>query len=76
MVQINLQGQVTIPPELQEKLGLQPGTEVELEVVGDALQLRKTATLNRGQQLIAALRGKATHQLTTDDIMSLSRGDN
>jgi AbrB family looped-hinge helix DNA binding protein len=42
MVQINRQGQVTIPPELQEQLGLLPGVEVQLEVVGDALQKRYT----------------------------------
>jgi bifunctional DNA-binding transcriptional regulator/antitoxin component of YhaV-PrlF toxin-antitoxin module len=37
MAQINLQGQITIPPELQAQLGLQPGTDVQLEVVGSSL---------------------------------------
>lgn len=30
-------GQVTIPPELREQLGLHPGTVIELEAVGGKL---------------------------------------
>jgi antitoxin component of MazEF toxin-antitoxin module len=74
MVQINQQGQMTLPPELQEQLGLLSGPEVQLEVVGNVLQLRRKDTPSRGKQLIAALRGKATSQLTTAEMMDLSRG--
>ncbi len=71
---IDGEGQVAIPPDIREQLGLLPGTEVQLEVVGDALQLRKKSTPSRGAQLVAALRGRATSSLSTDEIMQLTRG--
>jgi len=52
---------------------LLPGTEIQLEVIGDILQIRKPRTLSRGKQLIAAIRGKATSRLTTNDIMQATR---
>lgn len=74
-IQINPQGQITIPPEIQQQLGLIPGTEVHLEVVGDGLQVRKKPTLSRGALLVEALRGKATKLINTHEIMQLTRGD-
>jgi AbrB family looped-hinge helix DNA binding protein len=71
-MKINTEGQITIPPEIQEQLGLFPSTEIQLEVIGDTLHIRKP-TLNRGTQIIANLRGKATRTLSTDDIMQLTR---
>ena len=41
--------------------------------MGNTLQIRKPRTLSRGTQLIAAIRGKATSHLTTNDIMQLTR---
>jgi bifunctional DNA-binding transcriptional regulator/antitoxin component of YhaV-PrlF toxin-antitoxin module len=44
-MQITADGQIAIPPEMQQQLGLQPGTEVNLEIVGSTLHLtRKDAT--------------------------------
>ena len=40
-MKISPNGQITIPPDIQEKLGLLPGTEIQLEVIGDILQIRK-----------------------------------
>ena len=74
-MKISPNGQITIPPDLQKQLGLLPGTEIQLEVIGDALQIRKPRTPCRGKQLIAAIRGKATSRLTTNDIMQVTRGD-
>jgi antitoxin PrlF len=74
-MKINPNGQITIPPDIQEQLGLLPGTEIQLEVIGDTLQLRKQPLPNQEAELIAALRGKATRSLTTDDIMQLTRAD-
>jgi AbrB family looped-hinge helix DNA binding protein len=75
MTQINPQGQITIPPDLQKLLGLFPGTEVQIQVIGDTLQLRKSNAHNRGSLLIERMRGKATSRLGTDDIMHLTRGE-
>lgn len=72
-MQVNTQGQITIPPDIRDQLGLLPGTEVQLEVVGDALQLRKKSVPGRGRLLVESIRGKATTQLSTDEIMQLTR---
>jgi len=72
-MQINSEGQITIPADVRERLGLLPGTEVQLEVVGDILQLRKQPVGDHGTQLIQSLRGKATRDLTTDQIMQITR---
>ena len=44
-MKITPEGQVTIPVEIRDKLGLIPNTEVEFEVIGDAIYLKK-AKLN------------------------------
>ncbi|NEQ66883.1 MAG: AbrB/MazE/SpoVT family DNA-binding domain-containing protein [Symploca sp. SIO2D2] len=74
-MKIDIDGKITIPPDIQNQLGLQPGTEIQLEVVGNTLQIRKLQASSRGRQIIAALRGKATNRLTTNDIMQLTRED-
>jgi bifunctional DNA-binding transcriptional regulator/antitoxin component of YhaV-PrlF toxin-antitoxin module len=74
-MKIDTDGKIAIPPDVQEQLGFQPGTEVQLEVMGDILQIRKPKSPNQGRQLIAAIRGKATSRLTTNDIMQLTRED-
>ena len=72
-IKINAEGQITIPPAIREQLGFLPGTEIHLEIVGDTLELRRKSTSNRGIQLVAAMRGKATSKLRTDEIMQLTR---
>lgn len=73
-IQINPQGQITIPPEIQQQLGLIPGTEVHLEIVGDGFQVRKKPAQGRGTLLVEALRGKAIKLMNTHEIMQLTRG--
>lgn len=67
-------GQITIPQEFREKLGLLPHSEVEFELDGDAVRVRKARqSTRRGQALISRMRGTATTRLTTDEIMALTR---
>ncbi|KYC37350.1 transcriptional regulator [Scytonema hofmannii PCC 7110] len=70
---INTNGQIAIPSNIQEQLGLLPGTAIQIEVIGDTLHLRKQPDLSRGAQLIAIMRGKATREQSTDEIMQLTR---
>ncbi len=71
---ITSKGQVTIPIEIRNKLGLLPDTEVEFSIENDAVVLRKTGkTSVRGKRLIQAMRGKATTGMSTDEIMALTR---
>lgn len=72
-MEVTQDGKIAIPAEIQEQLGLLPGTEVELQVVGNTLQLQKKQQTGRGQALIDQMRGKATVNLKTDEIMELTR---
>jgi AbrB family looped-hinge helix DNA binding protein len=77
-MRLTSKGQVTIPSEIRERLGLHPNAEVEFEVHGDAVLVRKATQptgLTRGQMLIAHMRGRGTRRLTTDEIMQLTRGE-
>ncbi|MFM7450565.1 MAG: hypothetical protein ACKO24_18435 [Leptolyngbyaceae cyanobacterium] len=72
-MEVTPDGKIAIPTEIQEQLGLIPGTEIELKVVGNILQLQKKEHPGRGQSFIDLMRGKATASLTTDDTMQLTR---
>ena len=74
-MRLTSKGQVTIPLEIREELGLLPHTEVEFEVDGDAVKVRKTAgSRRRGRDLVARMHGRGRTRLTTDEILSLTRG--
>jgi AbrB family looped-hinge helix DNA binding protein len=78
-MRITTKGQVTIPQEIREELGLLPNTEVTFDVVDGEVRLRKARRrgkrLSRGDGVVARLRGMpASNKLTTDEIMALMRG--
>jgi AbrB family looped-hinge helix DNA binding protein len=73
-MRLTSKGQVTIPLEIRERLGLLPHTEVEFEVEGDAVKLRKARrSRERGRRLVERMRGRGTRRLTTDEILALTR---
>lgn len=80
-MRITAKGQVTIPVHIREQAGLLPDTEVEFAYEGEgAVRLfrarKKTKKASRGKRLVEHLK---THggdvQLTTDEILALTRGD-
>jgi len=75
-MRITSKGQVTIPKGIRTAAGLLPHTEVEFVVSRGQVVLRKRPgkTL-RGARLVAALRGRGTVKMTTDEIMALTRGE-
>jgi AbrB family looped-hinge helix DNA binding protein len=75
-VKITSKGQVTIPQEIRERLGLLPYSEVEFEIDGDSVRIRKAGKrMSRGEAIVAHLRGRGTTRMTTDEIMALTRGE-
>lgn len=69
-------GQVTIPIEIRRQLGIVPDTEVEFEIVGDTVVIRKGKVQSRrGLALVRRLRGRATVAMSTDEILALTRGN-
>ena len=74
-MRITSKGQVTIPQEIRERLGLLPDTEVVSEVVGTSVRLRRSpGASGRGAAVVARLRGRSRSRLTTDQILALTRG--
>ena len=74
-MRITSKGQVTIPVEIREKLGLLPDTDVEFEMEGNTVCLKKAVKPSRrGRELISRMRGRGTSRMSTDEIMKLTRG--
>ena len=75
-MRVTEKGQVTIPKELRDALGIGAGTEVEFERRKDVIVVRKvTRTATRGAQLVDRMRGRGDVDMTTDQIMALTRAD-
>lgn len=74
-MKVTTKGQVTIPVEIRERLGMHPNTEVEFAIEGDRAVIRKARKgTGRGARIVAGMLGKATVKMTTDQIMALTRG--
>jgi AbrB family looped-hinge helix DNA binding protein len=74
-MKITTKGQVTIPADIRHELGLLPYTEVEFEISGNAVLIRKAEqNRRRGRRLIEHLRGRGDVRMSTDEILKLTRG--
>jgi AbrB family looped-hinge helix DNA binding protein len=74
-VRITSKGQVTIPLEVRQATGLLPNCEVEFEVRGAKVIMRKAAgQARRGESVVRRLRGRGSVKMSTDEILSLTRG--
>ena len=74
-MRLTSKGQVTIPQEIREVLGLLPHSEVEFEVDGDSVRIRKARkSQSRGAAIVGRLRGTATTGLSTHEILKHTRG--
>lgn len=73
-MKLNSKGQVTIPADLRHRFGFSAGDEVEVVEDGNALRIvHAEPTQSRGGRIVARMRGRATTQLTTDELMALLR---
>jgi len=74
-MRITSKGQVSIPIEIRERMGLLPNTEVRFEVEGNAVRiLCEEKAGGRGQRLLERMRGKAISGMSTEEIMALEGG--
>ena len=74
-MKITTKGQVTIPQEIRERLGLLPHTEVDFEVRDDVVVLKKAEIRRRGRKVVEHLRGRGDVRMSTDEILALTRGE-
>jgi antitoxin PrlF len=71
-MRVTTKGQVTIPLEVRRALGIHPGSDVqfELEERGARLLVDQHAAVAE----IARMRGSGSGELSTDEILALTRG--
>jgi AbrB family looped-hinge helix DNA binding protein len=78
-MQITSKGQVTIPQEIRNRLGLLPHTQVEFELAGNHARIRKArrppGDSARARLTLEVLRGTADTRMSTDEILALTRGE-
>lgn len=73
-MRVTEKGQVTIPKELRDALGIGAGTEVDFERRNETIVVRKVSDgPTRGRRLADRLRGRGDVSMTTDEIMALTR---
>lgn len=71
-MRVTTKGQVTIPQNVRETLGIAPKTEVQfIEENGKFYIIKADALETKGK--FKKLRGIATAQMTTDEILALTR---
>ena len=75
-MKLNSKGQVTIPAELRRRHGFIEGDDVQVVEDGDTLRIvHGEPAQSRGARIVSRLRGRATTDMTTDDLMELLRGE-
>ena len=73
-MRVTIKGQVTIPRHIREKLGIRPNSDVNfLEENGRVYLTRKKVKVPNENEF-RRYRGVATVKMTTDEIMTLTRG--
>ncbi len=70
-MRVTQKGQVTIPLEVRRALGIHAGSDVEFEI--DEQGARMLVDRDRAAREIARMRGAGDVELTTDEILALTR---
>jgi AbrB family looped-hinge helix DNA binding protein len=81
-MRITRKGQVTIPLEIRRRAGFLPGTEVAVVMDGDVVRIVRKQPDDKStdqrmaefQEWLSKVRGTATAGLTSDEILSETRG--
>jgi len=72
-MRVTTKGQVTIPQEIREKLGITPAVEIDFIEEKNKVYLVKRKGKPKKAHTFSKLRGIATVKMTTDEIMALTR---
>jgi AbrB family looped-hinge helix DNA binding protein len=79
MTRITDEGQLPIPADIRERLGLEPGAEIEFAVQDGTLLIKRVPSPEnetRGERAVRLLRGRGNWPgRTTDEIMEFLRGE-
>jgi len=70
-MRVTQKGQVTIPLPVRRALGIRPGSDVDFEL--DEQGARLLVDSGRAAKEIARMRGAGTGEMSTDEILALTR---
>ncbi|WP_257296483.1 AbrB/MazE/SpoVT family DNA-binding domain-containing protein [Endozoicomonas sp. YOMI1] len=73
-MRVTTKGQVTIPKEVREALGIVPESEIDFIEENGRFYLAKRDQ-PKTKRKFSRFRGIATAQMSTDEIMGLTRGE-
>lgn len=73
-MRVTRKGQVTIPKHIREKLGLGPESEIGFKEEKGRIYLVKEGDAPSGGGALRKFRGIASVNMTTNEIMKLTRG--
>ena len=73
-MRVTTKGQVTIPQEVREKLGITPAVEIDFVEEKGRFYLVKRSGEPKRVRKFGKLRGVANVKMSTDEIMALTRG--
>jgi antitoxin PrlF len=71
-MRVTRKGQVTIPQHVRRALGIDTGTDVQFEL--DEHGARLVVDQERVSQELSRMRGAGAGELTTEEILALTRG--
>ena len=73
-MRVSTKGQVTIPFDIRDKLGLLPHTEISMKAKGNRVIIeKKIDASSRGKHILSRITGKASVKMSTDEIMKITR---
>ncbi|HEY5779034.1 MAG TPA: AbrB/MazE/SpoVT family DNA-binding domain-containing protein [Chthoniobacterales bacterium] len=70
---VTSKGQVTIPKELREKFGIEPGVEVDFVAVADGIRLRKVVDRSKRPKVFGCLK-KELEGRSVEELLEELRG--
>ena len=73
-MRVTIKGQVTIPQQLREKYGITANMEVDFIEEKGRIYIVKVKEPTRIRKRFSRLRGISTVNMTTEEILKLSRG--
>ncbi len=74
-MKVTVKGQVTIPIQIREKLGITPNSEVDFVEEDGRVYIKRKILPVPPTSRFHRFRGAATVKMTTDEILALTRGE-
>ena len=74
-MKVTVKGQVTIPIQIREKLGITPNSEVDFVEEDGRVYIKRKISSTPPTNRFHRFRGAATVKMTTDEILALTRGE-